>query len=224
MNAEAPTGKIKVWDLPLRIFHWLLVAAVTAAIVTAKVGGEWMEWHGKAGMAIIGLLVFRLAWGVVGTVHARFTSFAPTPARVLAYLKGQWQGRGHNPLGALSVFAMLGLLAAQAISGLFCNDDIAFNGPLFGWVDKDLSDRITGWHHLLSNYLLAFLALHIGAVLFYLVVKKHNLIKPMLTGWAQIPNAQQLPSKRTAGGVVALLSSVMLAWLAWHSLATIATS
>jgi cytochrome b len=182
--AAAPgVTRIRLWDLPVRIFHWSLVVAVLVAFVTAKLGGDWMDWHGRAGLAIVGLVTFRLVWGVVGSTHARFLSFAPTPARLRAYLTGRWHGVGHNPLGALSVFGLLGLLAVQAGTGLFSNDDIAFDGPLSGLIEKARSDSLTGLHHQLSNVLLALLGMHILAIAFYLLVKKHDLIKPMLTGW-----------------------------------------
>ena len=197
--------RIRLWDLPIRIFHWSLASAVLVAFITAKVGGEWMELHGKAGLAIIGLLVFRLIWGLVGSTHARFRSFAPSPARIRAYLKGQWQGVGHNPLGALAVFALLGLLAAQAVTGLFANDDIAFNGPLFELVDKDRSDSLTGLHYQLSNILLALLALHIVAIVFYLWIRKNNLVKPMLTGWKEVPSGKSATRGSAAGLIAALV-------------------
>lgn len=195
----------------MRIFHWSLALSVVVAIVTAKLGGNWMEWHGKAGLTIIGLLAFRLAWGVVGSTHARFRNFAPTPASILAYVKGQWNGVGHNPLGALAVFLLLGLLIAQAITGLFSNDDIAFNGPLFALVDKSLSDRLSGWHHQLSNALLVLLGLHVAAILFYLFVKRNNLVKPMLTGWKEVRGAEKPPAK---GSVAGLIFSVMIGLVA----------
>ena len=117
---------IQIWDLPLRLYHWLLAVAVSAAIVTGELGGGLIDWHGRIGLFVLGLLVFRLLWGFVGTTHARFSQFFPTPGKLLAYLKGQWQGHGHNPLGALSVLALLGVLATLVGAGLFANDDIAF--------------------------------------------------------------------------------------------------
>jgi len=171
-----------VWDLPLRVFHWSLAAAVTAAIVTAKLGGSWMAWHGRAGLTIVGLLVFRLVWGLIGSATARFAGFAPTPARLRLYLRGQWRGVGHNPLGALSVFAMLGLLTLQATTGLFGNDDIAFAGPLNRFVDEALGTRVTGWHRLLANGLFGLLGLHLAAIAFHELVKRHRLVLPMVTG------------------------------------------
>jgi cytochrome b len=183
----APAGKrILVWDLPTRIFHWSLVLAVTVAIVSGEIGGDWMEIHGKAGLAILGLVTFRLVWGFAGSTHARFVNFAPTAGKLRAYLRGRWKGQGHNPLGALSVFALLGLLAAQATTGLFGNDEISFTGPLFALVKEGLANRLTGLHKQLAYVLLAVLALHIVAILVYLVLKKDNLVKPMVTGFKEV--------------------------------------
>jgi len=197
--------RIRLWDLPTRIFHWSLVLSVLVAFVTAKVGGDWMTLHGKAGLTIVGLLAFRLIWGVVGSTHARFLNFVPSPAKVRAYLKGQWQGVGHNPLGALAVLVLLGLLAAQAVTGLFANDDIAFNGPLFTLVDKDQSDRLTGLHHQLSNILLALMALHVVAIIFHVWFKKNNLVKPMVTGWKEVRSGESAAKGSVPGLIAALL-------------------
>lgn len=213
----ADRDRIHLWDLPLRIFHWSLVVAVTTAIVTAKIGGDWIELHAKAGLTIIGLLAFRITWGIFGSTHARFAQFAPTPGRIIRYLRGQWHGVGHNPLGALSVFALLGLLAAQAITGLFSNDDIAFNGPLSALISKKFSDRLTGVHHQLSNALLAFIGLHVAAVFFYLLIKKNNLIKPMITGWKEIEKEKPIFRKPVRGSFAGLLSSVVVALLAVYA-------
>jgi cytochrome b len=207
--AAPATTRVRLWDLPLRVFHWSLALLVLAAFVTAKVGGPWMEWHGRAGIAIVGLLAFRLVWGLIGSTHARFLSFAPTPGRLLAYLRGRWQGIGHNPLGALSVFAVLGLLAVQTGIGLFANDDIDFNGPLSGLIEKERSDSLTGLHHQLSNVVLVLVGLHIAAVLFYVLFKKNNLIKPMLTGWKDIKAAQAV--RHAEGGVLALAVALAVA-------------
>ncbi|HPR06711.1 MAG TPA: cytochrome b/b6 domain-containing protein, partial [Denitromonas sp.] len=110
---------ILIWDLPTRLFHWLLVVCVIGAIISTKIGGNAMLWHGRFGLAIVGLLGFRLAWGVVGSHTARFAQFVRGPATIAAYLRGQWQGIGHNPLGALSVLAMLlVLVGAGSKAGL----------------------------------------------------------------------------------------------------------
>lgn len=207
---------IHLWDLPLRLFHWLLVAAVTFAIVSAKIGGEWMAWHGRAGIFIAGLLGFRIAWGFVGSASARFANFAPRPSTLRAYLLGRWRGLGHNPLGACSVFLLLGLLAAQVLTGLLANDDIDFEGPWFDAISKDFSDCITVWHHQLSNYLLGFIGLHMAALAFYLLVRQTNLVWPMVSGKKTVnPAAHDLPARAAARlSWFGLLAAITLAALA----------
>lgn len=195
-----------LWDLPTRLFHWLLVLAVAALFVSGELGGNLIDWHGRIGIGVLGLLAFRLAWGVLGSTYARFAQFFPTPARIRSYLKGEWQGEGHNPLGALSVFALLGLVAAQAALGLFANDDIAFNGPLFDLVGRDLSSRLTGLHHVLGKLLLLLIGLHVAAIVFYARVKKKNLLLPMLTGRQQ----GEAPSA-TGGGLLAVIVALAIA-------------
>lgn len=187
------TMRVKIWDWPTRLFHWSLVTAVGAAIATGEVGGEWIDRHGQAGSAVLGLVVFRVAWGFIGSVHARFASFFPTPRRILAHARGAWEGVGHSPLGALSVLALLAIVAAQVGTGLLANDDIAFEGPLVQFVDKGLSDRMTGWHARIFWGLATLIGLHIAAILFYAWVKKRNLVLPMLTGHAHVPKAWNAP-------------------------------
>lgn len=206
------TRRIHVWDLPLRVFHWALVLAVTLAVITGKLGGDWMAWHGRAGLAILGLLVFRLVWGVLGSPTARFAQFAPTPRSVAACLRGQWRGTGHNPLGALSVFALLGVLGAQVATGLFGNDDISFSGPLYALVDDSLAGRLTGWHRQIAWGLSGLLALHVAAIVFYLVHRKTDLVTPMLTGWkdAEAGTTGSAPSGRR-GGTLAFAVAVATA-------------
>ena len=178
------TTRIKLWDLPTRVFHWLLVVAIGAAWDSGEIGGNWMVWHGRIGLLIVGLVAFRLVWGVIGSTYARFASFVRGPASILAYLRGQWHGIGHNPLGALSVLGLLTLLALQATTGLFAyNDDIGFGGPFYAAISSDLSATLTKIHHKLFDGLLVLVGLHIAAILFYTHVKKDNLVKPMLTGW-----------------------------------------
>lgn len=177
--------RIRLWDLPTRLFHWLLAVAVAAALISAEIGGNFMDWHGRIGLLIVGLLAFRLVWGVLGSTYARFAHFFPSLTRIRIYLSGEWRGEGHNPLGALSVFALLGILLFQVISGVFANDDIAFTGPLFDLVGKDWSDILSGWHHEIGELVLPLIGLHIAAVLFYVHVKKQNLVKPMITGWKE---------------------------------------
>lgn len=209
--------RIKLWDLPTRIFHWSLVILVAAAIVTAKIGGNAMEWHGRIGLTILGLIAFRIAWGVVGSTYARFANFFPKPSSILAYLRGQWHGIGHNPLGAFSVLGLLALIALQVGTGLFANDDIAFNGPLFSLIGKELSDRLTSIHRLSSNGLIALIVLHLVAIMFYAYVKKNNLVMPMITGWKDVDAEHNLNAESANGGhsiafIIALLIALAVAY------------
>jgi cytochrome b len=217
--SRASARRFQLWDLPLRVFHWSLVAAVATAVVTGELGGAWMPWHGRAGLAIVGLLVFRIVWGIVGSTTSRFTQFAPSPASMLAYLRGRWRGIGHNPLGALSVFALLALLSLQAATGVFGNDDIAFAGPLNHLVDDDLGARVTGWHRLLADGLFVLLALHLAAIAFHVLVKRHRLIRPMVTGLQDAAPGTPLPQATRGPARFGLLAAVSLAAVAVLGLA-----
>ncbi|MFZ4537799.1 cytochrome b/b6 domain-containing protein [Propionivibrio sp.] len=209
--------RIKLWDLPTRLFHWLLVIFIAAAIISGNIGGGAIDWHGRIGLVILGLLAFRIVWGVIGSSHARFASFFPTPASVLAYLRGQWHGVGHNPLGAFSVFGLLALIGLQLGTGLFGNDDIAFRGPLFDLISKELSDKLTGIHKFSVNALIALIVLHLGAITFYAHVKKDNLVKPMITGWKDVKLGDGVQGESAKGGgalafIVALLIALAVVY------------
>jgi cytochrome b len=205
--------RILLWDLPTRLFHWLLALAVVALVVTGKVGGNLIDWHGKVGLAVVGLIVFRVVWGLVGSTYARFCQFFPTPARISAYLKGEWRGHGHNPLGALSVFGLLAVLTVQLLTGLVANDDIAFVGPLYELVGRDLSNLASGWHKLSVNVLIALVILHLAAIMFYAHVKKDNLVKPMVRGWKEVDSGESA----RGGGVLSLVLAIAFALAAIYA-------
>ena len=209
------TMRVLVWDWPTRLFHWLLVCTVGLSLITGIVGGNWIEWHGRLGLLIIGLLSFRVVWGLVGTRYARFSSFIPTPRRLRDYFSGRWQGLGHSPLGGLSVFALLGLLSWQAGSGLFSNDDIAFNGPLYSLLEKTTSDLLSSLHRQGLWWLGGLIGLHIGAVMFYRWFLGKDLIKPMLNGHKSTDDpTNQAAVTRWPALLFALLCAVGLAWVA----------
>ena len=201
--------RITIWDLPTRIFHWSLLALVVAAVISAQIGGNAMEWHGRLGAGILGLLAFRLTWGVLGSTYARFTTFVHGPSQIMAYLRGQWHGVGHNPLGALSVLGLLTVLLAQGLTGLFADDDIAFRGPYAFLISDTLSAWITGLHKENVWVLGILIATHLGAIAFYARVKKDNLIKPMLLGHKEVP--LELAKPATGGGLVPLLIALVIA-------------
>jgi cytochrome b len=177
------TTTIRVWDWPTRLFHWLLVICVVTLFVTGKLGGNWMEWHKKAGYCALGLILFRVFWGFAGSETSRFTKFVRGPRAVIDYLKGRWQAApGHNPLGAWSVLAILGVILFQAVTGLFANDDILLEGPLYVLVSKDTSDFLTKLHHWSSNAAIALVVLHVAAIVWYARFKKESLVGPMIKG------------------------------------------
>lgn len=198
--------EIRIWDLPLRLFHWVLALAVTGAMISGQIGGNLMIWHGRFGILIAGLLGFRLAWGLVGSTYARFASFVRGPGAVMAYLRGQWHGLGHNPLGALSVLGMLTALGLQTTGGLFGNDDIAFQGPLYALVSKDTSDWLTGLHRKGFWLILLLVATHLTAIVFYLRVHRDNLVRPMITGRKPVADPDAMPPVRGGGGLALILA------------------
>lgn len=177
---------VRVWDLPTRLFHWLLLACLIGLVSTAQIGGNAMEWHFRLGYAVLCLLLFRLVWGVVGGQWSRFASFVYSPATVVRYLRGQGQPEhavGHNPLGAISVFLLLGVLLLQVASGLISDDEIAATGPFVKYVSETMVRSGTVYHKEIgAKILYALAALHLGAILFYLLKKGQNLTPSMFHG------------------------------------------
>lgn len=205
---------IAVWDGPLRLFHWLLLALVVGSVASAKIGGSAMVWHGRFGQAILGLIVFRLVWGLIGSRTARFASFVRGPRAIGDYLSGRWRGVGHNPLGALSVLAMLAVIGFQAATGLFAYDDVAFRGPLAPAVGSAVVDRLSGWHRLGQWALFTVVALHLAAVLWYVLARRETLLRPMLTGRKAVPEGDERYRANEGGGPLRLLLALALAALA----------
>lgn len=211
---------IRVWDLPTRLFHWSLVALMVAQWLTAEESST-MNWHVRGGYAVLALVLFRLIWGFVGSDTARFGDFVRGPGAALEYVKALLRGEtphylGHNPLGAWSIVAMLVLLLIQAGTGLFANDDILIEGPLYAWVSKGTSDWLTTIHKFNFNLLLLVIAIHLSAVLFYLLVKRENLIYPMLSGVKRLPPEQAGPAPRIVNpwrGLAVLVVAVAVVWL-----------
>lgn len=184
---------VPVWDLPLRLFHWSLVLLFTLSWASGRMGK--LDLHMKAGLVIMSLLFFRLAWGVMGSQTARFASFVGGPGRIRAYLRGQWSGLGHNPLGALSVLAMLGLLLAQTGTGLFATDDIATDGPLAWMVSSRTVKQLSALHRQGSWLLLGLVAAHLGAIVYYRVKAGENLVTPMISGVKRIDRPVEPPAQ-----------------------------
>ncbi len=214
----AAKHKVRIWDLPTRLFHWLLAVTVVGLVVTAKLGGNAMNWHLLLGHAMLALLLFRLLWGLVGGRWSRFASFIHAPATVLRHVRGQGtesDSAGHSPLGALSVFAMLAVLIAQVGSGLLSDDEIAFSGPLGRFVSGDTVAQATAYHAHWGQYLLyALVALHLLAILFY-AWRGRGLVRAMVTGDKHLP--EPLPSSRdtAASRLLALVLALVAGAAAW---------
>lgn len=210
---------VRIWDLPTRLFHWSLAACVIGLVITAKVGGNAMEWHFRLGHLVLALLVFRLVWGLIGGRWSRFVSFVYSPGRLVRYLRGANHpddSVGHSPLGALSVFGLLAVLIAQVATGLLSDDEIAFAGPLTRFVSNAVVGQATGYHKDIGQYLvLGLVALHVLAIVFYVLVRKERLVRPMLHGDKALA-APVAPSRDDAKtrllALVVLGMSLGLAW------------
>ncbi len=185
-SAEAATqvpARVRVWGLPTRLFHWTLVLLLVFSVSTAKIGGNALQWHFWSGYAVLTLVTFRILWGMAGDRYARFAAFVRGPRTVIAYLRGAHDtGAGHNPLGALSVLALLAAVLVQASTGLFANDAIFSEGPLAKLVSNATSDRMTAIHNWNEKVIYALVALHLAAVLFYEIARRKRVVLAMIDG------------------------------------------
>jgi cytochrome b len=205
---------IKVWDVPTRLFHWLLALAVTGALITVNLGEAWMHWHQRFGLAVIGLLGFRLVWGICGPSEARFIRFIATPQRLAAQWRGDWHGVGHTPLGSLSVLAMLALFTFQSVTGLFATDDVAVSGPWANAVSSQLSRLSSRWHRLTEELLWVLIGVHLLAIAWHQLRGK-RLVGAMLHGRKMASDAAAQPRPARRGALVAAVAVAVLAvWLA----------
>jgi cytochrome b len=221
MNPEPALRDIRVWDLPTRLFHWALAAVVVGSVVTGQVGGNAMVWHIRLGLLVMALLAFRLVWGFVGGHWSRFASFLYGPRSVMAYLRGDCGpgGRyaiGHSPVGALSVWALLGLLVVQVATGLVADDEIATTGPLNRFVSGRVAQLASEWHSAVGKTLLVVLTIaHVTAVLYYLWRKQKNLIAPMIRGDVSLPDGTAASADGAGARLAALVIFIAAAALAW---------
>lgn len=214
-------NKVRVWDLPTRLFHWTLALSVICLAVSGLIGGNAMVWHFRFGYAVLSLLLFRGVWGLVGGRWSRFGAFIYAPQSVINYLKGRGKPEhsvGHSPIGAGSVFAMLGILLAQVGTGLLSDDEIAAAGPLTRFVSNATVSLATNYHKNIGKWLLLTLvALHIGAIVFYLW-RKHNLVNAMLHGDKElvvaVPGSRDDALSRAGAVLVFALCAAFAAWVA----------
>lgn len=223
-NSPSPTPpRVFVWDVPVRLFHWTLLALMIALVVTAEVLDDTMELHAKLGLATLTLVLFRVAWGMAGSSYARFSQFVRGPGTVVGYARSLLTREhrfiaGHNPLGGWMVVVLLLTILMQAVLGLFANDDVLFEGPLAHLVSKETSDLLTGLHEDVFHALLVLVGLHVAAVIWHKVAKGENLVPPMFTGYKPLPPGAQA-DHASGGGVLRavillLLSAGVVYWLA----------
>jgi cytochrome b len=215
----AGPDRIRVWDLPTRIFHWALAILVIFSFASGKIGGGWMDWHLKSGYAILALLVFRLGWGILGGRTARFAHFVRGPRAAIDYARAIFGGNrphtlGHNPMGGWMVVFMLGLLVAQAGSGLFADDEIATQGPLAGKVSNAVVVKMSAFHYYNGWTIVAAVVLHVIAVAAYQWGLKVDLLRPMVSGWKVVPPGMRPPEpERAAVWLAAVVLAVAAAFV-----------
>lgn len=242
ISSTVPEKRL-VWDLPLRLFHWLLAISIGLLWLTQKYGANpvplvdkigwlenfpniayatWLNVHMWLGYWVLGLIIFRVIWGFVGPRHARFSSFFPLPKRMIAYLRALAFGTeskpvGHNPLGSLMVFLMLALVGFQAVSGLFADDDIFTAGPYQMAVSEDTAEFFNGIHHSLFDYILIAIAIHVIAIVTYAVVLKQNLTVPMITGRKPaklVPETEAITSSQLfRAAIVIIVAAAVIGWV-----------
>jgi cytochrome b len=218
------TIAVRVWDLPTRAFHWILALCMVGSVLSAKIGGNAMVWHFRFGYVVFTLLAFRLLWGLVGGRWSRFASFVYAPGTVIRYLRGQGRADehldvGHNPLGSVSVFALLGFLMLQVATGLVADDEIATVGPLNRFVSGAVAGLATHWHKDYGQWIvLALVALHVAAIVYYLVRKKVDLVRPMLVGDKPLPPGTPAATDSAWTRLLAVLLAALcgsgVAWIA----------
>jgi cytochrome b len=209
---KQPSRPVLVWDVPTRLFHWLVVVLVAAAYVTSKL--NWMDWHVRIGETLLALVLFRLLWGFFGSETARFHSFLKAPAAAWQHLRHVFHREadlqvGHNSAGGWMVVLLLALLLGETLSGIYVNNDVADDGPLTQWVPAAIANAITALHTILWDALLAAVVLHVLAIAVYALAKGHNLLRPMVTGRKRLPERIRAP--RQASVMLALLLLVVSA-------------
>ncbi|WP_414830486.1 cytochrome b/b6 domain-containing protein [Alteromonas sp. H39] len=209
--------KRMIWDIPTRLFHWLLVASLSIQYATAEWLDDAMQWHFYVGYFTIGLVIFRLIWGFIGPEHARFRHFLKGPTAIISYMrslpdKHAVPHAGHNPLGGVFVIVMLLLIAIQAVSGLFLTDEVFLDGPYRHLVSDSTQDVMSTLHHQVIDALLIVIALHIAAIAFYAVYKKQSLTSAMIHG-KKATSSQGITSSRLLLAVVVAAIVAALVYL-----------
>jgi len=205
-----------VWDLPLRLFHWLFAFSILASWYTSEQEGEMVELHMQLGYFILGLVIFRILWGFWGTKYSRFSQFWPTPSKIVRYIQALKTGKqphyaGHNPLGSLMVFLMLILILLQAVSGLFINDDIFSSGPYYGTLGKELENVMKFIHHNFFDIMLIAIFTHVFVIAYYRIKKKLDLVTPMITGKKSVNTIDKNEAIEHSKVIIALIIAIAVA-------------
>ena len=225
---ESTASKLssKVWDIPVRVTHWVLVLAIIGAYVTNKLGLSYFRYHVWCGYTVIVLVVFRLIWGVVGSYHAKFRNFLRGPTTILSYMREQLKGHhtayaGHNPLGSVMVVILLLTSLLQATTGLFGNDEILNVGPLSGYVTQATSIELTSFHRKLFYWLLSAIVIHVLAVVSHRIFRRENLLTAMFSGskrGIELPPHQRGSNSRIWLALLLVTAiSFVLWWLVSHA-------
>jgi cytochrome b len=208
---------LRVWDAPTRLFHWAIVLLIATSYVTVHKG--WMKLHMLSGYTILTLVLFRVIWGFVGSETSRFSRFLHSPLAALRQL-AQFRDRspdtevGHNAAGGWMVLVILAVLGMQLASGLSVTDeDDNIMGPLAKFVGPTWSGRLTSFHILNFNILLGLIVLHVLAVAAYAMVKRHDLVRPMITGKKRLPAATRAP--RMTSPLLALVILAVMGVCVW---------
>jgi cytochrome b len=216
-----PAQRTRVWDLPTRVFHWALAVLAVFSFTTGKAGGAWMEWHLKSGYTILTLLLFRLAWGFAGSTTARFGHFVRGPGAAWSYARSvaartHARAFGHNPLGGWMVVVMLLAFAAQAISGLFSDDEISTQGPLAAKVSNAMVSRMSALHSYNEWLLVALVAMHVIAIATYTFWLRAPLVGAMVHGWTEPPpGAPPAPYRHAPAWRALVLLALAAAFVYW---------
>ncbi|MDU0353066.1 cytochrome b/b6 domain-containing protein [Paraglaciecola aquimarina] len=208
-----------VWDLPVRLFHWILAISLVVQWFTAEVIENAMDFHFYLGYFILGLIIFRLIWGFIGTKYAKFSSFIAGPKAMLAYLRALMNREdtstiGHNPVGGLMLPLVLTLVGIQAVTGLFTSDDIVHSGPYYDSVSSSVQKTLQWLHHQTFSFLWIFVAIHIVAILWYKFALKHDLIRPMFNGKKVVTEQQAIANSQLLKAVILMVVvAVFVYWL-----------
>lgn len=212
--------RVLVWDLPTRLFHWTLASLVAFSWWSGEQGGPWLEWHFWSGYGVLSLVLFRIAWGLVGSTTARFANFVKGPRASIDHIRellgpNAPHDLGHNPVGGWMIVVMLAVLLTQASLGLFADDKLLQVGPLNHLLPPSLGSRLTTFHNWGGKVVLWLVIVHVAAVGVYLLWKRQNLVGPMLSGYKRVPAEMPvaLIFVRPILALLVLLAAALLVWL-----------